>query len=254
MIHETAIIGSGSKIGKDVSIGPFSYIENDVSIGDGCKIGPHVSILRYTTLGKDCEVHAGAVIGDAPQDTGFEESETYVRIGDGCRIREGVTIHRGTKPGTATEIGDRCFLMAFSHCAHNVKLGNDVVMANGVLLAGYVEVGEKVFFGGNTIVHQFVKIGRMAMLGGGCAVNKELLPFCTTRPVALNDVAGINAVGMKRAGMKKDDLAQVKAAFKIFYNSDLNVTQAIEKIEQDFQSGPAREMSDFAKQSERGIC
>ncbi|OVE75401.1 acyl-[acyl-carrier-protein]--UDP-N-acetylglucosamine O-acyltransferase [bacterium E08(2017)] len=254
MIHETAVIDSSAQLGENVSVGPYTCIEGDVKIGDGCKIGPQVTIMKHTTLGRDCQVHSGAVLGDIPQDTGFKGYDSFVEIGDSCIIREGVTIHRGTEEGSNTVIGDGCFLMAFSHFAHNVKLGDGVIAANGVLLAGYVEVGPKAFLSGNAVVHQFVKIGRLVMLGGGCGVSKDVPPFCTVRPVSLNDVAGINAVGMKRSGMDRADLAQVKQAFKELYKSGKNVSQALADLEQEFSDGPVMEMIDFIKAAERGIC
>jgi UDP-N-acetylglucosamine acyltransferase len=254
MIHKTAIVEPGAEIGKDVTIGPFSYIENGTIIQDGCVIGPHVSILRYTTLGTKCHVHAGAVLGDLPQDLGFGDGESYVKIGSSCTIREGVTIHRGSKPGTTTEIGDNCFLMAFSHFAHNVKLGNNVIVANGAMLGGYVDVGDRAFISGNVGVHQFVHVGRLAMVGGNSGLSKDLPPFCTVRPVTFNFVAGMNVIGMRRAGITPEDRAQIKKAFKMLYCSGLNVKQALEKMKSDFTSGPAQEFWQFVEQSKRGVC
>jgi UDP-N-acetylglucosamine acyltransferase len=255
MIHPTAIIDPGAKLGKDVTIGPFTCVEADVQIGDGCVIGPHASILRYTTMGSKCKVHAGAVLGDLPQDLSFSACESRVNIGSNCVIREGVTVHRGTKPGTITEIGNDCFLMAFSHFAHNVKLGRNVIVANGALLAGYVEVGDRAFISGNAVIHQFVRIGRLAMVGGGCGISKEVPPFCTMLPVALNSVAGLNVVGMRRAGIGADERMAIKRAFKTLFLSDLNVSEAIGKI----RSGgnlPASvlEFCAFVEASKRGIC
>lgn len=254
MIHETAVIDPGAELGGDVAVGPFSYIEAGVRVGDGCVIGPHVSILRYTTLGSNCKVHAGAVLGDLPQDKKFEDCESWVRIGADCVVREGVTIHRGTKPGTATEIGDDCFLMAFSHFAHNVKLGTGVIVANGALLGGYVEVGDRAFISGNSMMHQFVKVGRLAMLGGGCAVTKDVPPFCTLGPVSLNTIVGLNVVGMRRAGLTPEQRDEIRRAFKILYHSGLNVSQAAKRIRETFSSGPALEFCTFIEQSKRGIC
>ena len=254
MIHKTAIIESGSEIGKDVSVGPFSYIESGAKIGDGCVIGSHVTIMRHTILGSKCQVHAGVVLGDLPQDLGFAGGESFVKIGVNCVIREGVTIHRGTKPGTETVIGDGCFLMAFSHCAHNVKLGNNVILANNVMLGGYVEVGDKAFISGGTGVHQFVHIGRLAMVGGNSGLSKDLPPFCTVRSISFNTVAGMNIVGMRRAGLSPEERAQIKKAFKMLYCSGLNVKQAVEHMKPVFPSGPAQEFWQFVEQSKRGIC
>lgn len=253
-IHGTAVIEPGARLGQGVSVGPFAYVDTDVEIGDGCVIGPHVSILRGTALGARCRVHAGAVLGDLPQDLGFGGGDTRVRIGAGCVIREGVTVHRGTKPGTVTEIGEGCFLMAFSHFAHNVKLGKGVIVANGALLAGYVEVGEKAFISGNVVIHQFVKIGRLAMLGGNAGISKDVPPFCLARPVALNTIAGLNVVGLKRAGLGPAERAEVKKAFQLLYRSGLNITQAVAEIRRTFTGGPALEFVTFIENSKRGIC
>jgi UDP-N-acetylglucosamine acyltransferase len=255
MIHPTAVIESGAELGQNVQVGPFAYIADGSRIGDGCQIGAHASVLRHTTIGAACRIHDGAVIGDLPQDFAFEASTvSYVRIGTGCVIREGVTIHRGTKPDTVTEVGNQCFLMANSHLAHNVRLGNQVVVANGALLAGYVEVGDRCFISGNCAVHQFVRIGRLAMMGGGSAVSKDVPPFCTARPLSPNTILGLNVVGLRRAGFTPAQRAAVKEAFGLLYRSGLNVGQAVEKMKQRFADGPAKEMTDFVEASRRGIC
>jgi len=254
MIHETAVVEKGAEVGSDVSIGPFSYVQSGATIGAGCSIGPHVTILSHTSVGDGTEVHSGAVLGDMPQDTGFENTDTFVKIGAKCIIREGVTVHRGTKEGTSTEIGDGCFLMAFSHFAHNVKLAPGVIVANGALLGGYVEVGEKVFISGNCVVHQFVKIGRVAMLGGACGVSKDVPPFCTVLPLHANEIVGLNVVGLRRAGLSPEERKQIKGAFRILYQSGLNVAQATGKIRDTFNSGPALEFCDFVESADRGIC
>jgi UDP-N-acetylglucosamine acyltransferase len=144
--------------------------------------------------------------------------------------------------------------MAHSHLGHNVQLGRRVILANGVLLAGYVEIGDLAFLGGNACVHQFVRIGRLAMLGGLTAAAKDVPPFCTTRPTALNAVTALNVIGMRRAGMTPTERAEAKEAFRILYRASLNVTQALEAIRGNFQGGPAIEMCDFIAASKRGIC
>jgi UDP-N-acetylglucosamine acyltransferase len=251
--HNTAVVEDGAEIGTDVSVGPFSFIEAGARIGDRCLIGPHVTVYGQVSVGADCRVHAGATLGDLPQDYGFKDCESRVTIGSGCLIREGVTIHRGTKPGTQTTVGDNCFLMAFSHLAHNVALGRNVILANGVLLAGYVEVGDRAFLSGNAIVHQFVKIGRVAMLGGGAAVSKDVPPFVMMRPAAYNVVAGLNVVGMRRAGLTQSERAEIARAFRILYRSGLNVTKACDAITQTCAPGPALEIPSFIARSTRGI-
>lgn len=253
-IHATAVVDKGARLGSNVSIGPFACVEKNTVIGDGAVLGPHVVIFQHTTIGAGCKIHAGVVIGDLPQDLSFKETESHVRIGAGCTIREGVTIHRGTKPGTTTEIGNECFLMANAHFAHNVKLGNSVIVANGVLCAGYVEVGDRAFISGNCAVHQFVKIGRLAMLGGLSAVSQDVPPFFITRPSSLNTIVACNIVGMRRAGLSSDERTQVRKAFSLLYRSGLNAHQALQQIRSTLNSGPVLELCEFIEQSKRGIC
>jgi len=254
MIHPTAIVEPGAEIGQDVSIGPHSYIQTGSRIGDRCTIGPNVCIYTFTTLGAGCRVHAGAVLGDTPQDVGFEGDESYVRIGDNCIIREGVTVHRGTKPGSTTEIGKDCFLMGFSHFAHNVKLGHRVLVANGALLAGYVEVGDRAFISGNVVIHQFVKIGRLVMIGGGSGISKDVPPFCIVRASSLNGIAGLNVIGLRRAGFTAEQRAEIKRAFNTLYRSEMNFSEAAAEIRRRFPTGPGLELAEFVEGSERGIC
>lgn len=236
------------------SIHSTAVIETGAQIGEGCIIGPHAVIYRHVTLGPGCVVHAGAVLGDVPQDLAFKPVESYVRIGAQCVIREQVTIHRGTKEGTATVVGDRCFLMVNSHLGHNVVLGNDVILANGVLLAGYVEVGDRVFLSGNVVIHQFTRIGRLAMVSGGAAIGKDVPPFCTVPALTVNQVAALNVIGMRRAGMAPAQRAEAKKAFTLLYRSGLNVKQALEKMREEFKDGPGAEMCSFITSSKRGVC
>jgi UDP-N-acetylglucosamine acyltransferase len=254
MIHETAIIDPGAELGKDVDIGPFTTIEADVNIGDGTVIGPNVSIRPYTSIGPHCNVHAGAVLGGIPQDVDFKGDISFVSIGANCQIREGVTINRGTQTDSVTEIGDDCFLMAFSHFGHNVKLGRKVIVANGALLAGYVEIGDQVFISGNCVLHQFVKVGRLAMLGGSCGISKDVPPFCLVKPLEGNTIAGLNSVGLRRSTLSTKDRQEIKEAFKLLFLSDLNVSHALEKIKSFYPSGPAAEISTFVDESKQGIC
>jgi UDP-N-acetylglucosamine acyltransferase len=253
-IHPTAAIEPGAKIGTNVSIGPFCYICHDVEIGDNCRLDGHVTLLPYTSIGQNCHLHSHVVIGDLPQDLAFKDEPSYVQIGDNCSIREGVTIHRGTKAGSVTIVGNNCLLMAYSHLAHNVQLGNDVIVANGALLAGYVEVGERAFISGNCLVHQFVRIGRLVMMAGGSAAQKDIPPFCMTRSTTLNKVMGLNTVGLRRAGLTSEDRITLKRAFKILYQSNLLIPEALTKLETEFDTDLVREICDFIKHSQRGIA
>jgi UDP-N-acetylglucosamine acyltransferase len=206
-------------------------------------------------MGRDCVVHAGAVLGETPQDLAFKPVPSTVEIGDRCVIREGVTIHRGTAEGSVTRTGNDCYLMANSHLAHNVTLGNQVILANGVLLAGYVEVGDRAFLSGNAVVHQFVRIGRLAMLGGLSGISQDVPPFCTTESGVVNRLAGLNTVGLKRAGIPPETRTALKQAFRILFRSGLTRTTAVA----DLRSGPdlppeVEEVLRFVEGSKRGVC
>ena len=225
-IHPTAVIDPKASLGGRVSVGPFAVIEGGVVIGDGCVIQAHAVICTGVTMGKDNTIGHGAILGGEPQDFAFEaEVRSRVVIGNGNKIREHVTIHRGTTEGSETIVGDACFLMAGAHLAHNVRLGNNVVIANNVALGGYVEMGERVFVGGGCVFHQHVRVGRLAICQGGSAFSADIPPFVMAAEV--NIIAGLNVVGLRRAGMTASDRAEIKRAFDLLYRSGHNVSQAI---------------------------
>jgi UDP-N-acetylglucosamine acyltransferase len=253
-IHPTAVIAPTVQLGQGVAIGPFACIEDDVVVGDGCVIGPHVCLMRFTRLGANCRIHAGAVLGDLPQDRNFTGSESCVEIGAGCVIREGATVHRGTQAGSVTRVGDHCMLMAYSHLAHNVTLGHQVVVCNNALLAGHVQVGDQAFISGNCLVHQFTRIGRLAMLSGGSGVQMDVPPFCITRSLFSNTVMNLNVVGLRRAGLSAQERRLLQCAFDILYGAGLPVSRALERLEQEFDSPHVHELCEFVRTSKRGIC
>ena len=254
MIHPTAIVEPGAQLGADVRIGPLAYVAATAVLGDGCVLAPHAVVLDHTTLGARCTVHSGAVIGDLPQDLSFKNEPSYVVTGDDCTFREGVTIHRGTKPGTTTRIGHHVFMMANAHAAHNCEVGDHVVMANSAALGGYVAVGERCFIGGNVGVHQFCHIGRLAMIGSMAFISKDLPPFCIAPSSRNSFVAGLNLVGLRRAGLDAARRAQIKQAFHVIYRSGLNASQAQERLRAETGNPFAQEFADFLAQATRGIC
>ena len=254
MIHPTAIVEPGAQLGADVRIGPLAYVAATAVLGDGCVLAPHAVVLDHTTLGARCTVHSGAVIGDLPQDLSFKNEPSYVVTGDDCTFREGVTIHRGTKPGSTTRIGHHVFMMANAHAAHNCEVGDHVVMANSAALGGYVAVGERCFIGGNVGVHQFCHIGRLAMIGSMAFISKDLPPFCIAPSSRNSFVAGLNLVGLRRAGLDAARRAQIKQAFHVIYRSGLNASQAQERLRADTGNPFAQEFADFLAQATRGIC
>lgn len=254
VIHPTAVISPEARLGSGVVVGPFCVVDQHVEIGDGCRLGPHVTIHAFTTLGSECHVHAGAVLGDVPQDHAYRETESGVRIGPRTVIRECVTIHRGTKPGTITEVGSDCLLMACSHVGHNARVGDFVTMANGALLAGYTDIGDRAFISGNCLVHQFTRVGRLAMMAGGSATQMDVPPFCITRTLALNTVIGLNVIGLRRAGFPAYERLALKRAFDVLYRSGLGVNHALDLIESQPMTDAVREFSRFIRESKRGVC
>jgi UDP-N-acetylglucosamine acyltransferase len=254
VIHPTAVIAPGAALGVGVTVGPFCIIEDDVTIGDGCILDPHSVIRQHTAMGANCHIHPGAIIGDIPQDLSFKGGASYVKIGAHCVMREHVTVHRGTEEGSVTEIGEHCFFMACSHMGHNVKVGNRVIMANSSAVGGHAEIDDGVFISANVGVHQFVKVGRLAMIGAGSQATKDVPPFCTIHSSTMNLIAGLNIVGLRRAGYSSDERKAIKKAYTLLFKSGLNVTQAVAEIKKQCPPGPAHEFCDFVERSARGIC
>ncbi len=251
-IHPSALLGKGVKLGTGNRIGPNVIFEDGVEIGSGNVFYPGAYIAAGTTIGNDNEFHMHAVIGHTPQDLAFKNDPTYTRIGNGNKFREFVTIHRGTKAGTATEIGNQNFLMAYCHVAHNCRLGNNIIMVNQASLTGHIEVEDKAFLSGMTGFHQFTRIGTLAMVSALSACNKDIPPYfiCGGRPgVAL----GINVVGMRRAGFSAAVREEVKQSYKLLYRSGLNITQAVSAIKDRFSSPEVLHLVKFIESSKRGI-
>jgi UDP-N-acetylglucosamine acyltransferase len=212
MIHPTAIVGPTVSVPEGCSIGPYSVIEDGVVLGDSCRIDSNVVVRSGTILGKNVAVHSGAVLGGAPQDLGFDAKiRSGVRIGDNTVIRETVTISRGSKEGAETLLGNGCFLMAGSHVAHDCVLGDRVVLANLVMLAGYVTIGKFSFLGGGAGIHQFCRVGESVMVGGNASISMDLAPF--TIVADRNRMSGLNLVGLKRRGFTRETIADIKRCF-----------------------------------------
>lgn len=250
-IHPTAVIGPNVKLGENVQIGPYAVIQDQAILGDGCRVGPHVHINGWTTIGEGTKIHAGAVIGDEPQDYSYKGGESYTVIGKNCTLREYTTIHRGAEEGTTTSVGDNCMIMGFVHLGHNCKLGDNAVVVNASLLAGHVEVGERAFISGNVAVHQFVRIGTMAMIGGMARISKDVPPYSM---VALDVVQGPNLVGLKRGGLAPQSRKAVRKALKCLYFSGRNYSDALDSIREDYAEIPeVMHLVDFVKNSKRGI-
>jgi UDP-N-acetylglucosamine acyltransferase len=251
-IHPTAIVDGKTDLGVEVKIGPYAIVESGCVIGDYCEIRAHAVIGRGTLMGPRNQIGYGAIIGGEPQDIGFKNLRTWVEIGSGNKIREYATIHRATVENTATSVGNENFIMGGVHLGHDVKVGNKTIMANNSLLAGYVQVEDGVFLGGATIVHQHTRIGRLAITRGGTRLGKDVPPYFMATDTNL--VAGINRIGLRRAGYAQDLRRAIQAAFDMLYYSHLNVTQALDEIEQKFRQPEIAHLLAFIRSSKRGIC
>jgi UDP-N-acetylglucosamine acyltransferase len=251
-IHSTAIVNKKSEIDSSAEIGPYVIIEGGVKIGKNVKLNARAYISKGTEIGEGTTVDIGAVLGNLPQDLNFKEKETYLKIGKNNIIREYVTIHRATKDGECTEVGNNCFLMALSHIGHDCKLKNNIILANGALLAGHIEVDEGVFVSGNVVVHQFCKIGKLAMIGGFSGVNMDVPPFAIIR--GASTLRGINLIGLRRAGYSKEVMREIKNAYKIIYESDIKLNEATKKLINLRSGKEVQEIVNFISRSKRGIC
>ena len=253
-IHPSAIVSNEAHLEEGIEIGPYSIIDSDVHIGKNTIIGPHVVIKTHTDIGEECRIFQFCSIGEIPQDLKFKGEETRVIIGNHNTIREFVTIHQATSADIgATIIGDHNLLMAYSHVAHNCKLGNHIVMSNAVNLAGHVHVEDYAIIGGLTGIHQFSRIGAHCFIGGASAVTKDVPPFV----IASGNFAklfGLNTIGLKRRGFKEETINALKEAYRIIFRSSLLLSVAIERVRQEVDDIPeVRQFIEFIKNSERGI-
>ncbi len=251
-IHPTAVISPGAELGPGCQIGPHAVIDGQVVLGAGCVVGPGVYLTGHTTIGAGNRFHAGAAIGDAPQDVKYSQAPTRLRIGDHNLFREHATIHRSTRLDEDTVIGDRNFFMASSHVGHNCVIGSDNVIANGALLAGHVVVADRAFISGNCLVHQFCRIGRLAMMQGGSAISKDLPPFCVAR--GDNGMAGLNTVGLRRAGLSTEQRTELRRLFHFLFRSGMRLSHALAAARDTFPEPVAQEVLAFVAASRRGIC
>ncbi len=246
-VHRDAVIGAGSVIGE------FCVIEQDVVIGKGCVLEPYVYIKRWTKLGMFNQISACTVLGTDPLDKNFKGERSYLRIGNHNQIREHYTISRGTAPESETVIGDGNYIMTSGHIAHNCRIGNETVIASGSLIAGYVEVEDQAFISGNVAIHQHCKVGRLAMVGGGTRVNVDVPPYFLYAGLYVKPT-GLNRVGLRRAGFASDEIAALKAAYKVLYRSGLKLEDALQSIEQGVLTDHTRHLVTFIRSSTRGIA
>lgn len=253
MKQPLAYIHPEAKIAPNVVIEPFVTIDKNVVIEEGTRIGSNVTILEGARIGKNCVVFPGAVIAAVPQDLKFNGEDTVVIIGDNTTIRECVTINRGTSAKGKTVVGSNCLLMAYTHIAHDCKIGNNVIMSNCVQVAGEVQVDDFAVIGGGSLVHQFVHIGSHAMIQGGSLITKDVPPFIKAGRNPLS-YAGVNSIGLRRRAYDNEKIREIQDIYRYLYQSGLNNSDAIERIEAELTTSPERdEIILFVKNSQRGI-
>jgi len=218
-IHPMAVVSAKAELGQGVEIGAYTVIEGPSVIGDGARVGPHAVVLPYVRLGAGVQVGAHAVLGGEPQDLTFKGQETWLEVGPETILREGVTLHRATLEDRPTRVGAGCYLMAYSHVAHDCQLADGVILTNNVMLAGHVSVGKGAIIGGGAAVHQFVRIGAGAMLGGMAGARKDILPYSLATDFPAVHYR-LNTVGLRRSGVSGERYKALERAFRALRAGD----------------------------------
>ncbi len=252
MIHKSAIIHPTAKIAEGVEIGPFAIIGENTILGKGTKVGAH-AVVEYAEIAENCTVFSHAAIGGMPQDLKYKGEPTKIIIGPNCSIREFTTLNRGTVASGKTVIGANCLLMAYTHVAHDCRIGNNVIFANAATLGGHVEVGDGAVIGGIVAIHQFSRIGRLAMLAGGAMVSQDVIPFTQVHGNRAR-LTGLNLVGLRRNPVLKEALEDIKSAYRVLFLSGIPLQEAIDQIAASNPRPEVKEMIDFISNSKRGFC
>ena len=253
MISPLANIHPNSKIAENAIIDPFVSISEDVEIGENTHIHPNVVIYDGARIGKNVTIYPGAVISAVPQDLKYQGEKTTASVGDGTIIREYVTINKGTAAKLKTVVGKNCLIMAYSHVAHDCILGNNIILANGVQLAGEVEVDDFAIIGGGTLVHQFCRIGKHVMTQGGLLLGKDIPPYVKSarEPAAY---VGVNSIGLRRRQFSNEKISYIQDIYRIIFNSGLNYKDALQKVIDTIEDSPEKEeIVNFMRTAKRGL-
>ena len=256
LIHASAVIEPGARLGANVSVGPFCHVGAQVTLGDGVKLLSHVSVAGDTSVGARTRIFPFASIGHEPQDLKYKGEPVRLVIGEDCMIREGVTMNPGTAGGRSeTVVGSRCVFLANSHVAHDCHLGDDVILSNNVMLAGHCQVGDFVIMGGGAAAHQFTRIGAHAFIGGLAGVENDVIPF----GIALGNrasLAGLNFVGLKRRGFSHNSIHAIRRAYKQLFGAEGTLKERVEDVAAAFPDEPAvSQMVAFLREGgDRAIC
>ena len=251
-IHPQAIVSPRARLAPGVVVGPFSVIEADVEIGDACVLASHVVVKSGVTLGPNNEVGEGTVLGGNPQHLKAPPKLGRLIVGVGNTIREYCTLHRALHENSATIVGDNNLLMVGTHVAHDCRVGSHVIFANNVLLAGHVSVDDRAFISGAVGIHQFCRIGRLAMIGGHARVVQDVPPYVMVDPMS-GCIVGLNLVGLRRNGFSADQIAELKAAYRVIYRQGLNWSSVLAQLKSEFSTGPAAAFHEFLSQGTRGF-
>lgn len=253
MIHPHTYIHPNARLAQNVKVDPFTVIHHDVEIGEGTWIGSNVTIMEGARIGKNCRIFPGAVLSAIPQDLKFDGERTLVEIGDNTTVREFVTINRGTIERGKTTVGKNCLIMAYCHIAHDCSIGDNCIMSNNSQMAGHVTMGDYAIIAGVCAIQQFSRIGQHAYIGGGSLVNKDVPPYIKAVRTPLS-YGGVNSVGLKRRGFTIQQINHILDIYRTIYNKGLNITQALEYIEEEVPASDERdEILTFIRDSGRGI-
>jgi UDP-N-acetylglucosamine acyltransferase len=252
-VHPAAFVEPGAELSPGVVVEPGAVIGPHVRIGPGTRIGSHALVTGWTRLGAHCQVHHCAVVGAPPQDLKYRGDESYVEVGDHTVLREFSTVHLAAEPGGTTRVGSHCLIMAYAHVAHDCRVGDRVILANGVQMAGFVTIEDWAIVGGLSAVHQFARIGCHAMVGGASRVAQDVAPYVKVAgsPPRL---AGLNSIGIERRGFAPTVIAALERAYRILFRSGLPVPEAVARIRTELPEIPEVEhMARFAETSARGL-
>ncbi len=252
-IHPTAVIDRRAEVDSETEIGPYVVIEGPVRIKRGTRVMAHAYLTGWTEIGENNEIHPGVVLGDSPQDKAYRGEESYLKIGAHNIFREHVQVHRGTSPGSSTVIRDHNFFMVGAHVGHNCRLENHIVLANGALLGGHVEVGDRAFISGHCVVHQFVRVGELSLMRGLSGTSRDVPPYSIVD--WQHTVRGVNVLGLKRAGFDEQRVRQIKDAFHVLFRKGRNLSLAMKEIENNgMANADVSALLEFIRTSKRGVC
>ena len=248
-----AFVHPEAKLGENVIVEPFAYIDANTEVGDGSRVMTQATILSGARIGKNCVIFPHATIAGIPQDLKFQGEETLAIIGDNTTIRECATVNRGTASRGYTKVGSNCLIMAYSHVAHDCVLNDHVILGNTTQLAGEIEIDDYAIVSGGSLAHQFTKIGPHVMIQGGSKIAKDIPPFVMVGREPISYV-GLNIVGLRRRGFTSERINGIQEIYRTLYLSGYNISQAVERIEQDLPASEDRDLIlNFVRSSSRGI-